>query len=309
MVNMKLRLILAGRIDDDNYQKTFECTEFLKNDRPLEYEFNILAMFPVQWEAHLDKIRERFGIERLSSAATCVVYSEDGEHLWCGNDFVDHICGITNFKLFDYPDDSEDPAAYKNQAKIRYNQFLRQTGHAFCYLWIAIDGQRASEKVVVELFTDLCPRTCDNFRHLCIGDMGEVKDTTSGDVIKLHYKDTPFFRIVKDGWIQAGDLVNGKGNGGYSVYGAVFPDECFSIGHDGEGILGMANNGKNTNASQFYITVGRNSWMDKQYVAFGRVIEGISVIRQIHNLKTRPNQRPQVDVVIEDCGEIDLTKF
>ena len=88
-----------------------------------------------------------------------------------------------------------------------------------------------------------------------------------------------------------------------------FPDECFSMKHDSEGVLGMANSRKNTNASQFYITVGRNSWMDGKYVAFGRVIEGISTLHRIHLQETKHNQMPTVPVVIEDCGEIDLTKF
>lgn len=304
----KLSIVLAGRIDDENYQKNYECIEFLKTDRPEEYDFTIMEMVPIQWEAHMNKLRETIGIEVISSLTTCIVYTEDLSKHWVGAGFANHISTITNFKLFDYPEDSEDPEAYRNQAKIRYNQFLRRTGHAFCFFKISIDGVPCDEQVVFELFTDMCPRTCDNFRHLCIGDQ---PDTRSADnkTVKLHYKGTSFYRIVPDGWIQGGDIINDRGNAGHSIYGPEFPDECFSMKHDSEGVLGMASKGKDTNGSQFYITVGRNSWMDGKYVAFGRVVEGISVIRRVHQEKTRHNQMPELPIVIEDCGEIDLTKF
>ena len=71
----------------------------------------------------------------------------------------------------------------------------------------------------------------------------------------------------------------------------------------------MANNGNDTNASQFYITMKPNSWMDGRYVAFGRVIEGLSVVRSIHGLAVHPDQRPKVEVVITDCGEVQLNQF
>uniref|UniRef100_A0A7S1I749 PPIase cyclophilin-type domain-containing protein n=1 Tax=Eutreptiella gymnastica TaxID=73025 RepID=A0A7S1I749_9EUGL len=301
-------LILAGRIDDENYQKSFECVEFLRDDRPNEYKFTVMEMVPVQWEAHLTKLREHFGIEKISSVTACIVYTEDMTQCWCGAEFAMHITSITKFKLFDYPDDSTDPEAYKNQAKIRYNQFLRKTGHNFCFFKLSIDGELLDEQVVFELFTDVCPRTCENFRHLCIGDCADAHGPNNKS-IKLHYKGTSFYRIVKEGWIQGGDIINDRGNAGHSIYGPVFPDESFSIKHETEGVLGFANSGKDTNGSQFYITMGRNSWMDGKYVAFGRVIEGISVIHRIHLLETRHNQMPTVAVKIEDCGEIDLTKF
>jgi cyclophilin family peptidyl-prolyl cis-trans isomerase len=305
-----LKLTLAGRIDDEDYQKTYECINFLRTDRPSEFEFTILEMFPVEWEAHLVALRER---TPLRTGVNCIVHTDDMKTVWTGGEFVSHICEITQFKIFHYDSDSLDVNAYHNQAKIRYKQFLKRTGHSFCFLQINIDGEPTSERVVFELYTDVCPHTCNNFLHLCVGDLGDIDSIIGTQKIphhdKLHYKGTCFFRIVRDGWIQAGDIVNNTGNGGHSIYGSVFPDECFSVKHNDEGILGMANNGKDTNASQFYITVKRNSWMDGIYVAFGRVIEGISVIRRIHNLPTHPDQRPKINVLITDCGEIRLNQF
>ena len=65
-----------------------------------------------------------------------------------------------------------------------------------------------------------------------------------------------------DIWLKQGD-------GGESVHGLMFEDENFSISHDSRGIVGMANKGRHTNGSQFYVTLNPAPWMDKRYVAFG----------------------------------------
>ena len=65
------------------------------------------------------------------------------------------------------------------------------------------------------------------------------------------------------------DTLSGKGNSSESVYGGLFEDESFAIQHDKRGIVGMANNGRHTNGSQFYITLQPAPSMDKKYVAFG----------------------------------------
>lgn len=294
-------LLLAGRLDNEDFQKNFECFEFLKTDRPNEFTFVVLEMMPIEWEAHLVKLQERIDKDKVASTTQSIVYSEDMSEFWCGSSFAMQMCLDTNFKLFPFPEDSTDPESYKNQALRRYKQFLARTGHKFCWFQIGIGNELVDQKVVFELFTDLCPLTCENFRHLCIGDCAEPDQG-----VQLTYRGSDFFRIVKEGWIQGGDIINNKGNGGHSIYGPEFPDECFSLRHTTEGVLGMANNGKNTNASQFYITAARNSWMDGKYVAFGRVIEGISVVHQIHNSDTKPNQMPIIPIVVADCGEFDL---
>jgi cyclophilin family peptidyl-prolyl cis-trans isomerase len=210
----------------------------------------------------------------------------------------------TNFKIFPYAEDSTDPDAYHNMAARRYKEFLRKTGHTFCYIDIAVNNTPRG-RVVIELYTDIAPHACENFRHLCLGDIAPVSKN-DGKIIHLHYKNCTFFRIVKGGWIQSGDIENNKGSGGYSIYGPTFPDESFSVEHDAEGIVGYANTGPNTNASQFYITTAQNSWMNKRYVAFGCVIDGLSIVRDIHQLETHYNQKPKVPVVITDCGQLDV---
>ncbi|KAI9530152.1 hypothetical protein NQZ68_004169 [Dissostichus eleginoides] len=104
-------------------------------------------------------------------------------------------------------------------------------------------------RVVIELFSDICPKTCENFRCLCTGEKGLGKGTMK----PLHYKGCLFHRVVKDFMIQGGDFSEGNGKGGESIYGGFFEDESFAVKHNKQYLLSMANRGKDTNGSQFFM--------------------------------------------------------
>lgn len=81
-----------------------------------------------------------------------------------------------------------------------------------------------------------------------------------------------------------------------------YADESFSVQHNKRGILGMSNQGRNTNGSQFYVTFQAIPFMDKKYVAFGRVVEGSETLQKLEEINTQ-NQRPTKELKIEDCGQ------
>lgn len=160
-------------------------------------------------------------------------------------------------------------------------------------------GDEILGKVIMQLYTDITPKTAENFRSLCTGEKGE------GEMGKpLHYKGCGFHRVIKDFMIQGGDFTQGDGTGGESIYGEKFADENFIIKHTKAGQLSMANAGPGTNGSQFFITCKDTPHLDGKHVVFGHVVDGMDIIKQIENLPCGQNDKPEMDIIVEDCGEM-----
>ncbi|KAG9471990.1 NK-tumor recognition protein [Eleutherodactylus coqui] len=166
-----------------------------------------------------------------------------------------------------------------------------------CFFEVEINREPIG-RIVFQLFSDVCPKTCTNFLCLCTGEKGIGKVTGK----KLWYKGSTFHRVVKSFMIQGGDFSEGNGKGGESVFGGYFKDENFMLKHDRAFLLSMANRGKHTNGSQFFITTRPAPHLDGVHVVFGLVISGFEVIEQIENLKTDAASRPYADVRVIDCG-------
>jgi cyclophilin family peptidyl-prolyl cis-trans isomerase len=150
--------------------------------------------------------------------------------------------------------------------------------------------------MLAELYYDKVPVTVANFVALAEGNHPMTKEEYKG---KPYYDSITFHRVVNNFMIQGGDpTASGMGDPGYK-----FPDEFHpELKHDKPGILSMANSGKNTNGSQFFIMEKEWPSLDNRHAVFGLVIKGMDVHDSISNVKVidprARNHKPVEDVVI-----------
>lgn len=199
---------------------------------------------------------------------------------------------------------------------------LRHPGNPVVFFDVTV-GTTEIGRMIFELFADVVPKSSENFRQFCTGEFRK-------DGVPLGFKGASFHRVIKDFMIQGGDFVNvnfsfcfrvaivkpksmvernicfqGDGTGVMSIYGGgTFPDENFTLKHDSPGLLSMANSGKDTNGCQFFITCAKCNFLDGKHVVFGRVIDGLLVMRKIENVPTGPNNKPKIPVTIVQCGQM-----
>eukprot|EP00536_Pseudo-nitzschia_multiseries_P014037 jgi/Psemu1/213584/e_gw1.649.8.1 len=166
---------------------------------------------------------------------------------------------------------------------------------------MSIDGNEVG-RIVVGLYGNAVPKTVLNFETLAKGD------TTHARGRKLAYEGSTFHRIIPNFMIQGGDFTNHNGTGGLSIYGDKFADEKNGLTrfrHTGPGILSMANSGKNTNGSQFFITTKATPWLDTRHVIFGKVTSGMNVVRLIEERCGTQSGTPLAVVKVERCGVVE----
>jgi peptidyl-prolyl cis-trans isomerase A (cyclophilin A) len=151
----------------------------------------------------------------------------------------------------------------------------------------------------VELLEDICPNTVSNFVGLATGQ-GEWIDPQTGQPGQGSlYDGVVFHRVIAGFMLQGGDPTGtGRGGPGYK-----FDDECSpQARHESEGVLSMANSGsrggRGSNGCQFFVTLGPTPHLDGKHTVFGRVTEGIEVVRSIGAVPTGAGDRPLTPVTI-----------
>ncbi|KAM7367839.1 hypothetical protein PAMP_014110 [Pampus punctatissimus] len=293
-MDSKVNIEIIGLIKDHSFHVAKSIAEGLKQKFPEAFmDPTIQPLLEFEWHTFLcNKKRELRGeVWQYSSRLMCFLNS----HL-LGNE-KDLASWAKQQWGFTY---TRPQAFYMALTEDYYIKHLQKTGHQFVFMDIEIAGE-AVGRLLFELFSDVCPKTSKNFEALCTGQQG-----LSQSGLQLSYKSSVFHRVVPNGWVQGGDISpERKGDGGESIYGPIFEDESFAISHTKRGILGMANKGPHSNGSQFYITLQPTLWMDRSYVAFGQVVEGVDVLRKLEEVPTC-NERPKYDCKVVDCGIFKL---
>lgn len=274
-------LAITGLADDWRVQRCRAvaaelCSTLAEND------YEIQLMLEAEWEAFLGRRSLELGCAGHSKSPLVMLRCGEAQTYVGG---LEELESLAEAALRRPPAPSERKA-HEKKARALYLERLVGRRRQYAFLDVRFNAAASNakpKKIVIELFTDLCPRTCNSFVALCTGERGP------------HYRDTAFHRVVAGGWVQGGDVAGCE----------CFADESFAVSFDRPGLVAMATNGPHTNASQFFITLAPQPWLDNAAVAFGVVVKGMAVVRQIGRLKTA-NDVPLEECRIVSCGVSSL---
>ena len=229
---VKHHVVVAGIINDQDFQQAKTCALYLERSHPGEVRAEVHQLFETQWEELLRHIKATKKGKFHYHKGNYIVYVNETEYL--GN-----YEGLENWALMNYRYcDHSNTIIYKRKAVLEFKKAINDTkGRSYCFMEIRL-GDDLPQRVIFELFTDIAPDSCENFRKLCEGSFTNKKGE------KLTYKNTEFHRIVRGAFVQGGDLTKlGISKFGQSIFDGYFPDETFEVKHDHVGLLGYCKKG------------------------------------------------------------------
>jgi len=273
----KFHIQVYGKYQDPLFQMYKKAAENLSMDR-VDVMATVEASFESQYEQKLRYLVNKFGgpfLQAKPSSALVFAETDDDKVLYFLNErrFFEWA-----FKRFKYEDNTR-LIFYKRIANKSIQAVREASGRSYCAISFAF-GSGEKETVHFELFDEECPVLAKNFLDLL---------TAKG------FDGHPLHRVKAGAFVQAGDLVDGSGANSAGAQGGYLRNESFQIPHDRPGLLGMANQGKDTNGSQFYVTVKELPFLNGRTVVFGRVIGGMRTILKISKMETK-NERPVEEV-------------
>ncbi|XP_018566105.1 peptidyl-prolyl cis-trans isomerase-like 6 [Anoplophora glabripennis] len=275
----KTKFLVVGMITSDEFQKCRFIVNKLSSSYPKKYEApQIRAMLDVEWEEYVTKTQREYGGAFWEISKSVMVYLN---HEYLGDDkaLERHISKKYRFTL---------TKNWYEMGKCHLADYLEEKMSKFrqlAYLTVSIDN-RVIGTMLFELYNDIVPLASENFLTKC-------KITLGG------YAGSPIHRIMKNSWIQCG---------GYYLRGKKMPCENYAVPHDRRGVLSTCNDGRHVNNStQFFITLAPAPWMDYKYVAFGQLIQGADILKQIEEVPTC-YQSPKHSIDIVTCGELVFTE-
>merc|ERR1719229_1836196 len=175
-------------------------------------------------------------------------------------------------------------------------------GNMYVYLEVEISNVNIG-RMIFKLYNSIVPKTAENFRCLCNAERGTGLITK----MPLHFQGAKFHRVIPGFMCQGGDFELGDGRGGESIYGGKLNDEAggLALRHAKRGLLSMANSGRDTNGSQFFILFKPAHHLNGKHVVFGEIVEGHATLDAIEGVKTQSDDRPIAPIVIARCGQLE----
>ncbi|XP_033227501.1 probable inactive peptidyl-prolyl cis-trans isomerase-like 6 [Belonocnema kinseyi] len=243
-------------------------------------------MFQFDWHEYFYKLQRKIGGRTWILKRHVAVFLDDK---FIGSD-VDFYRIISDTYSINLPTNT---GYYQNLSSHNYRRFCEKMNRTFVYLTFSSDGNTIGSLLFM-LYSDFLPRTCEYFMSFCNG-----KNWIDGT--NLSYKKQNVHRIVKNGWIQSGDIKINDLESEF-ISELTIPEESFCISHNRRGVISLSNAGKNLNGPQFIISLKPNSWMDYYYVAFGQLVDGVKTLKLIEEIPT-VREKPLKNIKILDCGE------